>query len=314
MNAATRDNCHETLQGPMIPVITHYNSDLSLDLGALEANLEYLIAHGIRQGSGVFLIAGAGGDFPMLSTEERKTMIRASAEIVNGRCPIVAGAQSTDPRVVLDLARFADDHDIYAIQVSPPYYFTPSDADVLAWVSEVNGVLRRTGIMLYNTWWHGYTFPFPVLDKLMELERVVSLKWCTAQGGLDYQEGIARYAATVAVVDNALMWPLAAMLGSTGFITHLGTVWPEFVVKVHGMLKAGEYKQASEAVREAKWPWTRMRIRMAEYTGGEAAPVRAALELCGRPGGPSRPPSRALGETGRAELKTLLKRIGAPVV
>jgi dihydrodipicolinate synthase/N-acetylneuraminate lyase len=311
---ADKSNCHRVLAGPMIPVITHYNRDLSLDLGALKANLEYLIAHGIRTGSGVLLIAGAGGDFPMLTPEERRRVIQTAVDTVSGRAPIVAGAQSTDQRVALELARFADEAGVYAVQISPAYYYGPSDADALDWVRKAADSVRHTGIMLYNTWWHGYSFPFKVLDTLMELDRVVSLKWSTQNSGLDFQEGIARYAKTVAVVDNALQWVVSAMLGATGFITHLGTVWPEFVVKVHGLLAAGKYPEAMEAVREKKWPWYQLRVRMANYTGGEAPPVRTALELCGRPGGPSRPPSRALGAAEIEDLRNVLRQIGAPLV
>jgi len=42
--------------------------------------------------------------------------------------------------------------------------------------------------------------------------------------------------------------------------------------------------------------------------------VKAALELCGRPGGPSRLPSRALTVAERTELRELLLRIGVPSV
>jgi dihydrodipicolinate synthase/N-acetylneuraminate lyase len=121
---------------------------------------------------------------------------------------------------------------------------------------------------------------------------------------------LARYSATLAVVDNALMWPLSAMLGATGFITHLGTVWPEYVISLGGLLKAGKYSEAMDSMREKKWPWMQFRLAMEKYTGGESPPVRAALELCGRPGGPYRPPSRDLGGEQRRELSALLKRIG----
>ncbi len=309
---AEKSNCHAMLAGPMIPVITHYNRDLSLDLGALAANLEYLIEHGIRTGSGVLLIAGAGGDFPMLTPEERRALIASAIEIVRGRCPVVIGAQSTDLRVVLELAHFADEVGAYAMQISAPYYYPPSGDDVLRWFETVNGAAKKTGIMVYNTWWHGYHFPFDLLDRVIGMDRVVSLKWSTPSSGLDYQEGVARYAGSVAVVDNAMQWPVSAMLGASGFITHLGTVWPEYVGSVHSLLKAGCYKEALESVREKKWPWARFRIKMAGYTGGEAPPVRAALEWCGRPGGPSRPPCRDLGGAERRELSALLQGIGVP--
>ena len=105
--AAAKTKVHTILCGPMIPVVTHNNRDLSLDLPALRANVQYLIEHGIRNGSGCLLIGGAGGDAPMLSVSERTTLARTVAEIAAGRVPFVLGAQATDERVTLEMARAA---------------------------------------------------------------------------------------------------------------------------------------------------------------------------------------------------------------
>jgi hypothetical protein len=64
---ANEDNARGILCGPMVLVTGHYADDLSLDSGALEQNIEYLIEHGIRMGKGCLLIGGAGADFPMLT-------------------------------------------------------------------------------------------------------------------------------------------------------------------------------------------------------------------------------------------------------
>ena len=51
---------------------------------------------------------------------------------------------------------------------------------------------------------------------------------------------------------------------------------------------------------------------MGKRTGAESPVVKAALELCGRPGGPSRLPNRSLDSEEREELRQLLARIGVP--
>ena len=65
----------QTLRGPMIPVITHLNNDLSIDAEGIKAEVAYLVEHSIVQGQGVLLAVGAGGDFNMLSVEERKMAV-----------------------------------------------------------------------------------------------------------------------------------------------------------------------------------------------------------------------------------------------
>jgi 4-hydroxy-tetrahydrodipicolinate synthase len=309
-----QSDARKILCGPMIPVVTHYNRDLSLDLAALKENLQYLIQHGIRNGSGCFLIGGAGGDFPMLSVSERTTLARTAAEVSAGRVPIVLCAQATDERVTQEIARVAEDLEAYAIQLSPPYYYHPSDEDVLRVFRKVNASLKTCGIMVYNTHWEGYNLPFEVLDQLVNLDRVVSLKWSTPSGGLDFMRGVERYSGKIAVIDNAFMWPVTSMLGGSGFITHLATVWPEHDLQIYALTQAGEYKKAMDSMRAINWPWAEFRGIIGNRTSGEAPVVKCALELCGRRGGPVRPPSRELTEEERSELRRVLAKIGAPVV
>ena len=102
------------------------------------------------------------------------------------------------------------------------------------------------------------------------------------------------------------------MLGGTGYITHLATIWPEHDLEVWRLLEAGEYESAQRKIAEANWPWSEFRGKMWKRTGGESPVVKAALEILGRPGGPNRLPTRALNNEERAELKQLLKNIGVP--
>ncbi len=311
---AEKSTCHQILCGPMIPLVTHYNRDLSLDLGAYRENLHYLMAHGIRTGQGCFLVAGAGGDFPMLTVAERVQLAHTAAEVVSGKTPIVFSVQGTDLRASQELGRVADEIGAYASQVGPPFYFHPSDEDVIRWYSQIDSGLKKSGLMVYNTYWEGYHMPYSVLDQLVNMDRALALKWSTPNGSFDYLKGVARYADRIAIVDNENTWPSTAMAGGTGFITHLASVMPQHAVDLFKLAQAGKYKEALDSMRAADWLWEEVRDVIESRTAGEAPTVKAALELCGRPGGPSRPPSREATAEERASLREVLVKIGAPVV
>ena len=76
----------------MIPVITNFNQDLSVDHASIRENVNYVIDRGIVLGQGVLLAAGAGGDFPMLSLQERKDVAQTIVETAAGRTPVLIGA------------------------------------------------------------------------------------------------------------------------------------------------------------------------------------------------------------------------------
>jgi 4-hydroxy-tetrahydrodipicolinate synthase len=313
-SAPTKENAQTLLVGPLIPVITNLKKDLSLDLEAIRLNVSYLIQHGIVTGKGVLLAVGAGGDFDVLSLQERKDVARTIVETAAGRVPVIVGIQDTNPQVCLEMARYAQSLGVYGVQLGPPYYHSPSDEDVLTFFRSIHDATTNIGIMVYNTWWHGYNIPFAVMDQLVKLERVVSIKWSHPGGPFDFAQGVRKYCGRVAVIDNALMCVLTHLLGGHGFITHLATVWPEHELRIWQLCQSARYKEAMEMNASHNFVWEAFRGKIAARTSGESPPVKAALEITGRPGGPSRPPSRDLTQDERAELRSLLRSVGMPNV
>lgn len=304
----------QTLRGPMIPVITNLNDDFSIDEDAIRRNVDYVVERGFVTGSGVLLAVGAGGDFPVLSLAERKQAIAAIVSAADGRVPVLAGAQGTNPTEVVELAQWADEIGAYGIQLSPAYYYEPSDDDCFRFFQAVHDATSRVAIMIYNTYWEGYNMSLDQIARLAELDRCVSLKWSTSAGVGAYLRGLDRFADRLAVVDNAGMHVMNRLLGGTGYITHLATIWPEHDLEVWRLLDAGEYETAQQRITKVNWPWSDFRGKLWKRTGAESPVVKAALELVNRPGGPSRLPNRSLNDTERNELRQLLIRIGVPDV
>lgn len=302
----------KVLRGPMMPIITSFKDDLSLDLDTIQDNVRFLVEGGIVTGKGAMLGVGAGGDFPMLSVEERKQVARAIVEAADGKAPVLVGAQDTNPGVSLELAEYACQIGAYGIQLSPPYYYEPSDADVIAFFQAINDAVPIP-IMAYNTPWLGYNMSFDVLDALADMEWVLGLKWSDTSN-YAYTRGLERYADRLAIVDNAGLTALAHLLGATGFVTHLANLWPQHEVALWEQMDGGDYIGAQAEVQRANWRWYDFRIRMGQITGGESNVLRAAYDLIGRRGGPVRPPTRDMDPEHRAELKVLLKEIGVPGV
>lgn len=310
----TPADAKKTICGPLIPVITNYADDLSVDHDAIRENVNYVVDRGVRTGSGVLLAAGAGGDFPMLTLDERKAVSETIVRAAAGRTPVVIGAQDTNPAVSVELARFAEDIGAWGIQLAPGYYYESSPEDCYRLFETVHEATSTLGIMIYNTHWEAYDMSLDDVERLAELPRCLALKWSTARGTLDYQRGVVRFRDRLAVIDNHGLQGLTHLLGGRGYITHLCTVWPEHDLEVFRLLEAGEYAAAQELLSTVNWPWYDFRVRMWRRTGAESPVVNAALELTGRRGGPSRLPTRRLDESERAELRRILTDIGVPGV
>lgn len=308
------EEAKQILRGPMIPVITNLKDDLSIAHEAIAANVRNVIERGIGTGHGVLLAAGAGGDFPMLSLDERKSVVETIVRTADGRAPVLAGAQDTNASRIVELARWAEQIGAVGIQMSAGYYYESSDEDCLRLFQAVHDATSRLVLMIYNTPWEGYNMSLGQVARLAELPRCLSLKWSTSQGSAEYLRGVARFADQLAVVDNQGLHVMNRLLGGTGYITHLATVWPEHDLEVWRLLEAADYQAAQAKITAANWPWSDFRKKMWKRTGAESPVVKAALELCGRAGGPSRLPNRSLNDEEREELRQLLVQIGVPDV
>lgn len=304
----------QVLRGPLIPVITNLSDDLSVDHEAIRDNVRYVVERGIANGHGVLLAGGAGGDFPVLNVAERKDVAETIVDAAMGRVPVLVGAQDTNPAVSIEMAQWAEEIGAYGIQMSAGYYYASSDEDCLRFFQAVHDATENTAIMIYNTPWEGYNMSLDQIERLIELPRCVALKWHTSEGSAAYLRGVAQFADRLAVVDNQGLHVMTRLLGGTGYITHLATVWPEHDLEVWRLLEAGDYHTAQAKIATANWPWIDFRVKMWKRTGSESPVVKAALEICGRPGGPSRLPTRSLNGEERAELRLLLTRIGVPGV
>ncbi len=302
----------QVLRGPMIPVITNLHEDLSVDHGAIRENVRYVIEGGIVQGQGVLLAAGAGGDFPMLSLSERKEVCKTIVDEADGRVPVLVGAQDTNPTNCFEMARLAEDIGAYGIQMSPGYYYASSEEDCLRYFESVHEQTRSTAIMIYNTYWEGFHMSLDLIARLAEMPRCVALKWSTPQGSADYLKGVERLSDRLAIVDNQGLHVMTHLLGGTGYITHLATIWPEHDSSVWQLMEKGDYSAAQRRIAKANWPWQEFRGKMWGRTAAESPVVKAALELCGRPGGPNRLPTRSLNQEERDELRRLFEEIGVP--
>ena len=303
----------ENLCGPMIPVITNLQPDLTIDHAAIYDNVQADVDRGIVAGKGVFLAGGAGGDFPMLTVAERKAVAQTIVRAVAGRTPVLVGAQDTNPDVCIELAQWAEEIGAYGIQLSPAYYYASSSDDCWRLFEAVHNATQVASIMIYNTYWEGYELSLDQIARLAELPRCVSLKW-SSPSSATYLRGLARFADRFAVVDNQGLQVMNCLMGGTGYITHLATLWPEHDLGVWKRLVAGEYAAAQEQLTQINWPWQDFRGKMWRRTAAESPVVKAGLELLGRPGGPSRQPTRELHAEEREELRNLLLAIGVPGV
>jgi 4-hydroxy-tetrahydrodipicolinate synthase len=288
----TREEAQARWRGVLIPLITPFKEDGGLDLSALRHNVQWILDQGARLGNSIFLAAGSGGDFSVMSVDERKKVITAVAEVVGDQAPVIAGAQSCDIRDCIAIAQLCADLGVDAIQISGPFYYDIRTDDLVAWIETIASE-ADVGFAIYNHWYSGtkYDMPLDVLERLLEVQNSVGIKWASPDLKKFY-EGLRRFLPHVAVVNNTFLAVEAHMRGARTFVSHVPNYHPQFCFKVWELLEAQSYVEAREIYDAFMIPYGSVRGRISEKTAGEGVFVRPFMKLAGLDGGHSRLPSR----------------------
>lgn len=108
-----------SFEGIIAATFTPMRADGTLDVAPIASVTDALVAQGVE---GLF-VCGSTGEFPSLSTQERKTVLEAYVEAADGRIPVVAHVGSNNVAEACELARHAAAIQADAMAAVPPHYF-----------------------------------------------------------------------------------------------------------------------------------------------------------------------------------------------
>jgi 4-hydroxy-tetrahydrodipicolinate synthase len=307
-----RDKVIARLSGCFVPLPTLYHGDnLDVDLKAMRRHVRFLVDGGIRQGNGVLLVSGSAGDFTALSLDERLRIVEAALDEAAGKVGIILGAQSVNQREVIALARGAAKLGAAAVQVSPPFYQTYTDDDVVEFYKAVTQA-AQVPVIVYYTFWQ-YKLTMNTLGRLLDLPGVVGLKWA-APSAYEYNKGLRLFAKRALVIDNQLQFVQSHMMGARGIDTHPVNYWPEWGVQLWGLLEAGKYKEAEDSINKVVMPLYDLLEEISQFTGSEGNVDKLCVELVGVASSRVRPPVRDFRSKFREKARKMLKECGVPRV
>ncbi len=249
------------------------------------ARLRDVLDRAIRTGVHVLVSNGNTGEFYGLTMAETERMVHATAELVNGRVPLLAGV-GRSVKDACALARASRAAGASALMVHQPPDPFVSPRGVVAYVERVAEAGEGLPLMLYL---RNDAIGLEAIEQLCRVPGVAGVKWASPTP--------LRLAEAMRKTDPDIVWvgglaetwapPLYAV-GARGFTSGLINVWPEHSVAIHAALEAGDYGRAATLI-DAISGFENLRAE--EQNGTNVTVVKAALRLMGHDCGPTRPPS-----------------------
>ena len=109
----------------------------------------WLCRNAIDGGVHAVVCAGSLGEFPCLTDEERRAVIKAVVDEANGKVPVIAGVGSGSTKISVMIAKEAADIGVDAIEALPPYYFNIGDDAVYAHYEKLASSVN-VPVIIYN--------------------------------------------------------------------------------------------------------------------------------------------------------------------
>lgn len=289
------------LRGAGTALVTPFTDGGAVDERAVRDLVEWQIGEGIH-----FLVpCGSTGEAATLSPEEHRRVVELTAEQVNGRVPVVAGAGSNDTRRAIALSRDVQSAGATHLLHVSPMYNKPPQRGIIAHFRAIADAVDLP-IVIYNV--PGRTAsniePATTLE-LAEDPRFVAVK--EASGNLAQIGEIIRNAPSgfsVLSGDDALTLPIMA-LGGDGVISVTSNATPRHVAELVERADRGDLA-AARRVDERLAPWT-----AAAFVEANPIPVKAALALMGKIANELRLPLVPLDPMHEAAVRDALGLAGA---
>lgn len=286
--------------GTGVALVTPFNTDGTVDYQGLKNLINHLVDGGID-----YLVSlGTTGETATLSKDEKKKIWDFTAEVNNGRLPLVAGIGGNDTRVIGENIKAFENNAYSAILSVSPYYSKPTQEGIYQHYKYLSE-LSHLPIMLYNV--PGRTgsnmSPETTCRLAHDFKNIIATK--EASGSFDQFNQIMRDKPADFMLisgDDPIALPMMA-IGAVGVISVIGNALPKQLSDMIRLALNNEFIKANPA------HFSLLEFTRLCFAEGNPAGVKSALKALGVCGDTVRLPlvnvSQSINEQLIAQLKQL---------
>jgi 4-hydroxy-tetrahydrodipicolinate synthase len=289
--------------GVFTPLLVPWDKDGQVNESELGRFVPWLIGKGIR---GVYA-NGSIGEFPRLTSVERRRVVKIVCEAAAGRVPVLAGAGEANVAETLDACAAYADYGARAVSVVSPFYFRLDASSIYAYFAEL---AARTPIdlVLYNIPAFANPIDVSTFRKLAEFPRIIGIKDSTGDVGamIKIITAVRPSRPDFAFLAGweAVFAPMLA-IGCNGGVVGSSNALPEILCSIFESVRSGNLDRAMR---------TQYKLNPVFYSMLDDLPfpegIRAAAQGRGFQFGKSRQPMTPEQEL---ELSARKQKIGAAI-
>ncbi|HEM8138081.1 TPA: dihydrodipicolinate synthase family protein [Providencia rettgeri] len=231
--------------GILVPLVTPFHDDLSLNISGLAELTEQLIAKGVTG----LVVCGTTGEYYALNEDERQTVLSTVSKIAKGCVTLIAGINDLSTEGAIARAEQAKNLGYEGLMLSPPPYSLPDQQGVYAHYEKV-AKSTPLPIIMYNFPARiGIEIEIDTVMKLAEIDNIVAIK--ESSGSFSralhlLQTSFKNFEVICGCDDQPVdffFW------GSKSWIAGAGNVFPSEQVAIYEAAQLGDWDKAKQIMK-----------------------------------------------------------------
>jgi 4-hydroxy-tetrahydrodipicolinate synthase len=291
----------QVLKGVYVVMVTPFTREGDVDYPGIGRNVEWWVSQGIHG----LIPLGSTGEFASLSDSQKSRIIAKVSETVNGRIPVVIGATAETTEKAISNAREAEEAGAAGVLVLPPYYYTPSQEEIVVHYRRVAEALRIP-LMIYNNPASSKVDIQP--ETVAKLSGIENIRYIKESSG-----DIKRITAIRTLTEDRMTvfcgWEDMAwesfLVGARGWVCVIGNVAPTAAIRLYDLVVEKKDPARGLDLYRKMLPL----LRLLEYGGKTAKILKHGLDSMGLAGGFSSSPKLPLEEADRRIVGRLLAEL-----
>ncbi|PTL78444.1 dihydrodipicolinate synthase family protein [Vitiosangium sp. GDMCC 1.1324] len=225
--------------GVLPAITTPFNTDLSIDHGAVRAHVRWLVS----QGCTGIIPCGSLGEGATLGLEEKAALMRTCVEAV--KAPVIPGIAALGTAEAVRLAKAAEEAGCSGLMVLPPYVYSSDWREMKAHLSAVIRATRLPCLLYNNPVAYRTDFsPAQIAELAADFDNVAAVKESStdARRVTGIRALLGDRLALGVGVDDCLVEGVSA--GASFWVAGLVNAFPAESVRLYELARAGKHDGA----------------------------------------------------------------------
>lgn len=283
-----------TFRGSYTVCVTPFDDRGQVDLSALRGYVDWQIAGGVHG----LIPLGSTGEFLSLTRDERTAVAQTVIEQAAGRVPVLIGtaAEWTDEAVAL--SREAESLGADGVMLVPPYYSSPTEAELTRHFTRVAEAIGIPVMLYNNPFTANVDLSAALVARLSQVDNIRYIK-DTSKNVHRVTELLDACQGRMTVFAGYYPWE-SYLAGAEGYSSVMSNIAPGLSAQTFTETVSGDAASGRALYLRS--------LPLINALAGDlyVSATKAAMRMIGRPMGDPRPPRLPLPADAEARLRGIL--------